>query len=460
MRRVWFASVLALVGVWSLLVGTAGSAEKSVAEEILDILRANDQITEQQYETLLVKARSEKESLPAVAAEAKPEDFRVYWKKGLRFDSADKRFKLQIGGRIMNDWAWVSEDNDIETTIGRQANNTEFRRARLFVAGTIYENVKFKAQYDFAGGDADFKDVYVELVKLPWVGNLKVGHFKEPFSLEELTSSKYMTFMERSLPNVFAPSRNTGIMLHNHGLDQRMTWAVGAFRDSGSFGDSGDDEGSDDTYNVTARLTGLPWYEDEGAKLLHVGLSASHRFMEDDSLRFRQRPEAHLLDYFVDTREPLGASAPAAFVDIISDGVDILNPELALLYGPFSLQGEYTRTFVEGSSFDFDSFYVQASYFLTGEHRNYKMSSGAFSRMSPRRNFDGKGGPGAWEVAVRYARLDLDDSTVTGGTLDDFTVGLNWHLNPNVRMMLNYVRANLDGVGDSNIFQSRFQIDF
>ena len=80
--------------------------------------------------------------------------------------------------------------------------------------------------------------------------------------------------------------------------------------------------------------------------------------------------------------------------------------------------------------------------------------------MSPRRNFDCKGGPGAWEVAVRYARLDLDDSTVTGGTLDDFTVGLNWHLNPNVRMMLNYVRANLDGVGDSNIFQSRFQIDF
>jgi len=53
-----------------------------------------------------------------------------------------------------------------------------------------------------------------------------------------------------------------------------------------------------------------------------------------------------------------------------------------------------------------------------------------------------------------------DDNVVTGGTLDDFTVGLNWHLNPNVRMMLNYVRANLDDVGDSNIFQSRFQIDF
>ena len=219
MRRVWFASVLALVGVWSLLVGTAGSAEKSVAEEILDILRANDQITEQQYETLLVKARSEKESLPAVAAEAKPEDFRVYWKKGLRFDSADKRFKLQIGGRIMNDWAWVSEDNDIETTIGRQANNTEFRRARLFVAGTIYENVKFKAQYDFGDGDADFKDMYIEFMNTP-VGNVRAGHFKEPFSLEELTSSKNITFMERSLPAVFDSARDFGLNFSNTLFDQ------------------------------------------------------------------------------------------------------------------------------------------------------------------------------------------------------------------------------------------------
>ncbi len=64
------------------------------------------------------------------------------------------------------------------------------------------------AQYDFAGGDADFKDVYVGLKKLPGVGTLKVGHFKEAFGLEELTSSKYITFIERSLPTeAFAPSR-------------------------------------------------------------------------------------------------------------------------------------------------------------------------------------------------------------------------------------------------------------
>jgi phosphate-selective porin OprO/OprP len=71
-----------------------------------------------------------------------------------------------------------------------------------------------------------------------------------------------------------------------------------------------------------------------------------------------------------------------------------------------------------------------------------------------------KGGLGAWEVGVRYSQVDLNDSIVSGGELDDITIGLNWHLNPNVRVMLNYVRADLDDVGDADIFQTRFQVDF
>ena len=88
-----------------------------------------------------------------------------------------------------------------------------------------------------AGGDADFKDVYMQLKNVPYIGNIKVGHFKEPFSMEELTSSKYITFLERALPNAFAPSRNTGIQLHDTLLDGRMTYAVGIFKDVNSYGD-------------------------------------------------------------------------------------------------------------------------------------------------------------------------------------------------------------------------------
>jgi phosphate-selective porin OprO/OprP len=427
-------------------VGVAAAAERSVAEEILETLWSNGQITEQQYVDLAAKARTEK-TLPAVAAQEKPDTLRLYWKNGIRMDSADKQFKLKFGGRFMQDWQWSSEDNGTQAAVGKVGNNTEFRRARLYLAGLIYGRTKFKVQYDFAGGDADFKDLYLEQIKVPWVGNVRIGHFKEPYSLEELTSSKYLTFMERSIAN-FAPSRNSGIMLHNNALDQRLTWAVGGFRLTDGFGDSSDAQGSDSQYNVTARVTGLPLYQNEGEQLLHVGLSYSHQFRSDDPVRFRQRPEAHLPPYYVDT---------AAF---LSDGVDLVTPELALVWGPASLQGEYTKMFVEGSSFDFDSYYVQGSYFLTGEHRKYKRTSGAFSRVSPGENFDMKGGLGAWEVAARYSWVDLDDNVITGGELDDITLGLNWHLNPNVRVMLNYIRADLDRAGDSDIFETRFQVDF
>ncbi len=104
-----------------------------------------------------------------------------------------------------------------------------------------------------------------------------------------------------------------------------------------------------------------------------------------------------------------------------------------------------------------------ASYFLTGEHRKYKESSGAFSRVKPKSNFlDGKGGLGAWEVAARYSEIDLNDpdAGILGGEVRDFTVGVNWHLNPNARVMLNYVMSELHHVGDADIVAMRFQVDF
>ena len=83
----------------------------------------------------------------------------AYWKEGLRLDTADGTFKLKLGGRIQNDWALFDADDDVEERFGELGSGTEFRRARLFIEGEVYENVKFKAEYDFAGGDANFTDV-------------------------------------------------------------------------------------------------------------------------------------------------------------------------------------------------------------------------------------------------------------------------------------------------------------
>ncbi len=380
-----------------------------------------------------------------------PTDFRVFWKEGLRFETQNGDFKLKIGGRIYNDWGFMRQDSKVkrQVTDGDLLDGTEFRSARMYMSGSIYDEIDYKVQFDFAPSSTEFKDVYIGFRHFP-VGYLKVGHFKEPFGLEELTSSRFITFMERSLANAFAPGRNTGFMLSSPMFDNRSTWAVGIFRESAKY-DHGKQQ-SEGGYNITGRITALPWYEDDGAKLLHAGVAYSLRDPKNTE-QFRSRPEAHLAPYLVDT---------TAFT---ANRTNLLGLESALVSGPFSLQGEYMLAEVNqsgnSSGATLDGFYIQGSYFLTGEHRNYSTSKGAFGRVKPKENFRfGGKGLGAWEIAARYSEIDLSDSDINGGKLKDVTVGLNWHLNPNTRIMWNYIRSTLDGVGDSSLALMRLQVDF
>ena len=62
--------------------------------------------------------------------------------------------------------------------------------------------------------------------------------------------------------------------------------------------------------------------------------------------------------------------------------------------------------------------------------------------------------------------MDLNSNTVRGGRLEDETLGLNWYLGPNIRLMFNYVPANLNDSptaphnGVCNIFGMRLGMDF
>jgi len=454
MRRRRIVVVLVCLTLGMALEGRAGSEEPSLAEHLLEILRADGTIGEEKYRELRQIAAAERRT-PADVAAGSNDDIRVGWKDGFFLENPKEHFKLQLGGRIQVDAANFDEDRTVRDALGLMddiGSGSEFRRARLFVKGQVSENVHFKAQYDFAGGDSDFKDVYLEFRDVPWANRVKLGHFKEPFSLQELTSSKYLTFMERALPNLFAPSRNTGIMFSGDSEKWEMpwSWAVGAFRETDDFGDGF----GDSQYNVTGRLTAAPLYADAGAKVLHVGMAYSHKFIQNDPnevISYVTAPEAHLGPDYLDT----GA--------INADGVSLINPELALVLGPFSFQGEYTRTLLSvngGPDLDFGGYYAQASYFLTGEHRSYMPSKGAFARIKPQRNALRGEGIGAWEIAARYSYLDLDDDGVSGGELADWTLALNWYLNPYTRIMLNYTRADLDNAGDTNILQTRFQLEF
>ena len=135
--------------------------------------------------------------------------------------------------------------------------------------------------------------------------------------------------------------------------------------------------------------------------------------------------------------------------------------------GPFSLEGEWYTSLVSReddlSGLSFSGFYVQSSFFLTGESRGeqYVTAYGEFdSPVHPRHNADFKeGGWGAWPLAARYSYLDLNDDDIRGGILGDVTLGLNWQLNPNFRWMLNYVHSHRNGAGAADIIATRFAVN-
>jgi len=369
--------------------------------------------------------------------------------------SADGDFAVELGGRLQFDAAVFDEDD------GSIGNGSEVRRARLYLAGKFDRHWSYKNQIDFAGDGVSIKDAYLRYSGLP--ARITLGNFKEPFSLEELVSARFITFMERALPNVFAPSRNLGVAADINGRfggsDGGWSAHLGVFGegidDSGFDSDSQreDDEGA----AVTGRLTVAPIATND--RLVHLGGAASYRDTGDDTdIRLRQRFEAHIADRrLVDTGTV--------------DGVDSLlrtGAEAAIAWGPFSLQGEYLRAELsrpDRPDTAFSGYYVYGSWFLTGESRAaaYSTSSGKFGRLRPLSPIGT--GIGAWELAARFSQLDLTDRGISGGEEDNLTVALNWYPRGNLRLSANYVQV-LDLTGgphdgdEPGAFQMRAQVDF
>jgi phosphate-selective porin OprO/OprP len=389
----------------------------------------------------------------------KPTDLNVYWDKGLHLDSQDGAFKLKIGGRLQTDFASIKGDSAIENAVGPLTDGTEVRRLYLAFSGSIYDNTDYAIELDFAAAKVQINNAYLQFSKvLPLGAALRVGQFKEPINMENVTSDIYTTFMERSLATALVPTYDKGIAVVDTFANKRGTVAAGVF-----WATTNGTAQLDSGRALTARVTYLPWYADDGAKLLHVG--AAIREVSTGTVQYTARPEMHLAPNFLDTGQ------------IQSTGVAQAGLETALVYGPASVQAEYIRSSVSqqnGPDLDYSGYYVEGSYFLTGEHRNYDTGSATWGAVSPKHNFDGKGGMGAWQLAARYSHLDLSDpgavllpingkpQTPKPGSLSDITLGLNWYLNPNVRVMLNYVHALLDNntEGSANGVMMRFQVFF
>src|SRR5262245_59148832 len=297
---------------------------------------------------------------------------------------------IEVHGVFQVDSGWFNQSaNNIATLkspnnpTGNIQDGADFRRARLSANGSVAPNMNYFFQMDFAfPGRPTFTDVWFEVTKVPVLGNVRVGQWKQPFSLEVVSSFRYTTFAERSvLFNAFAPFRHIGVGFYDYAEDERMTWAASIYRSGqDQFGGSIADNGG---YAGVGRITALPWWDEEskGSQYLHVGAGYNYVTPNNQSAQFRTIPE-----YFIGSNGPgtvgtAGVATPGNingtpfFVDtskINMDHYNLVGSELLWVNGLFSLQSEAqwlmgTRT--NGQRLYFPGLYAQAGYFLTGEHR-------------------------------------------------------------------------------------------
>lgn len=406
--------------------------------------------------------------------------------KQFQDDAGKKKYpNISMNGVFQADSAWVHQDADSRDQFGPIEDGAGFRRARLSAKGSVTEHTNYFFQTDIgtAGiGRPSITDIWVEETGVPFFGNVRVGQWKQPFSLEVVSSFRYTTFMERSsLFQAFTPFRRLGAGFYDHSEDLSMTWAASAFH--GGQDQYGDTYTNDGGYGTAERFTFLPYWERDGKEYLHLGVGHFFNAPANDVTLFRSIPELFI---GAQTNGPTGTSGqpiPGAlngvpfFVNTGSIGVNaynVLGTEILVVDGPFSFQSEAMVNFVDqtGSSplAVLPGAYAQIGYFLTGEHRPYDRKAGAIDRVIPSRNMkfcgdNGNGyGCGAWELAGRVSYLDLNDENIRGGTLTDTTVGLNWYLNPYLKCVFNWVHAISDSPtfskSETDLFAMRTQVDF
>ena len=371
---------------------------------------------------------------------------RVRWDDGLWIEARGFDFRTKIGGSAQLDSAAFVSYPSLEDLVGAVEDGVEWRRARIDATSDLGRRLRFRFRWDFAANNPpNLKDAWMEIRILRFPIRLRAGRFGSTFGLENEGGSNDTVFMEAGLPKAFVPPQETGALLHTEARRGRFDVSF-----SGASSNPLDCIICDVTGFAVRYGRGLEIGGPE--RLVHAGGNFSRRWVGDDLERVTARPESNLAPVLVDTGL------------LRADRTDTLMLEGAFVNGPFSLQGEYGLKRVrmlESENLLLRSFYVMATYSITGEQRVYDHGRGIFRRIVPTRELGvDTGGLGALEVAVRFSRIDLNDKHVRGGELNDLGFAFNWYPTHTTRVMGNVIRAKPEGAAAMLIFQMRLQLAF
>jgi phosphate-selective porin OprO and OprP len=356
--------------------------------------------------------------------------------QSMQYQDEHDRFAVKFGLVIMPaDYTTFDQDAASKAQVGNQRDEFEARSLRLMARGhfELFRKWNYVASYEYKGFDqtstADWNvtDMRVSTVLGPQLGTVTLGRMKEPYVYELVGDAANLPHNERLLSPFFR-SRNVGVQLSNAILDQRATWAVGWFNDWWVEGESWSSSGND----FAGRLTALPVWSEDGANYLHVAASSRYYGAVDDQLRYRGKPASNVADDYVDTGKVPGDHAWHTGLEALWN------------VRGYSLLAEYVRADLstrDGSNPTLDGYYVTAGWVLTGEHRPYDRKAGYARRILP------QGRWGAVELIGRVGRVDLDDGSVRGGTMDGWWAGVNWWGSGRYKASIGYGNIDLDRFG-------------
>jgi phosphate-selective porin OprO and OprP len=376
--------------------------------------------------------------------------------------SSSNVWNLNVEGRAMLDGVAFSQSDVNRTEFQELTNYAELRSVRLGINGVYRNTVDFRLQLDAEDefGSISVSDAWLGVSYIPLFGRVKIGQARAPFGMEQYAELQFATFGERSMASeLFGTESLLGIQQASQLFDEQLLFQSGIY-----FHDdimlhketplperrfaSSDSTG----FQGGFRAVWTPLYERNGRRLVHLG--GGWRYDDpgsDTALNFEPlgvRPNIHEMTPFLETGP-----------DFLYNEMNAANVELALVRGSFGVQSElFTASYAGARYLPFNNpsdvqlhgAYVQASWIMSGEHREYDRATGTFGRIRPRRDFaafnNGVFGLGAWETAVRWDYVDTSDLADDqfadhAGSLQSLTVGLNWYWNPYTRFMVNYVHA-------------------
>ena len=444
-------------------------------KNVLDLMLKKGVISQQDYDQFMKdnadaaenkqfkEQRLDKDIAKANAFIQKNADAGQVMKNGIGIQSADGAYSAQLTGRVHLD----ARNFDVNGATAQTAEGFSLRRARLGVKGKMTKDFDYFIFGDFTEGSTSASSqTRLDEGYLTYVGNksakVRIGKFKMPFSLEQLTSSNNIDFMERSLigndDKELIPGKQYGSMLFGSPISG-ASYALALSAGTASVSETATYSDTDFIGRVAGNIAGMNGNKD---LVTHVGLGYSVGKVGASTAAFGSATEGKGVKSWIAT----DTTAAGAGADRTRK-----NYELAYASGPIKLQGEYFDFDYEKSSTELGikGYYAAAVWNITGESHNYSNSSNTFGWIKPNQSFStSKGGLGAWQVGLRFSKIESTAATTTTTTneADAMTLGLTWFANTNVRFMLNYVKTNFatqvatTGLTEETAMNLRAQVSF